>query len=256
MLLLVNSTKLMDLETPAPKRPATTDPDFSTTAGRLIKGLRKLNSTQLMELMSLSEKLAGSTRADLTRWGRTGQAQRPAILAFTGLVYQHLDARSFTAAELRFAQARLRILSGLYGLLRPLDLVEAYRLEMGCRFDPKGGGTLVGFWQETLTGALNAELKEGEAIVSVAAQEYLKALDPKKLRGPVIEPVFKEQHADGTLKNAPVYAKQARGALLRFAIRSKAKRPRDLLGFGELEWEATCEPPSAGKWLFTRPVRR
>jgi hypothetical protein len=138
-------------------------------------------------------------------------------------------------------------------VLRPFDLIEAYRLEMGQRLAVGKAKNLVEFWKKSLTTTLNEDLKEGEAIISVAAQEYMKALDFKLLKGPVISPVFKERRDDGTLKTVAVHSKKARGELVRYALTSKARRPRDLLGFGALGWEATEEPPESGLWLFVRP---
>ena len=155
----------------------------------------------------------------------------------------------------RRAQRRLCILSGLYGLLRPLDLVEAYRLEMGSDLRPPAGGNLAGFWRGRLAAALNELLRDGEAVVTVAAQEYMKAVDGAALRGPLIAPVFKEERADGSLRTITVHAKRARGALLRYALTSGARRPADLLGFAEDGWSAAEEPPTSGAWLFTRPER-
>jgi cytoplasmic iron level regulating protein YaaA (DUF328/UPF0246 family) len=203
----------------------------------------------------LSAALADRTRADLARWGDPDNPRRPAWYAFTGLVYKGLDPRTLDAAARRRARRRLRILSGLYGLLGPMDLVEAYRLEMGVRWRPPGAVDLVDFWRPRLTAALDAELGRGETVLSVASQEYLRALDLTALGGPVVTPVFKERRTDGSLNTVPVHAKTARGALLRHALLTGARRPGDLLGFDAHGWGATGEPPEQGRWLFTRPAR-
>lgn len=252
MLILLNSTKTMDLRAKTPGRLKTTEPPFLDEARRLARPLAKISLARLDDLMGVRGKLADRTRADLALWGGEGRERRPALLAFTGLVYKYLDAPSLTAAHWRRAQSSVRILSGLYGWLRPRDEVEAYRLEMGSRVKPPGARNLAEFWRDRLTAAANAELKPGEPVISLAAQEYVKALDPKKLAGPLISPVFKERLPDGSLKTAPVHAKMARGALARFALETGAKRPGDLLGFGGLGWEASVEPPESGPWLFTR----
>ena len=163
-------------------------------------------------------------------------------------------------AQWNRAQKTVRILSGLYGILRPLDEVEAYRLEMGGKIKPriaknKWAKNLTVFWRERLTTALNAELKNSEPVVNLASQEYVKALDLKLLRGPVVSPVFKERLPDGSLRIAPVHAKMARGALARYALTTGAKTPDDLLGFADLGWEAVEEPPTCGPWLFVRAHR-
>jgi len=255
MQLLLNTTKTMDLSVQAPARPAATDPVFLKEARALAHQLKGLDRADLARLMGLSDKLADETRAATTLWGRKASPALPAIFAFTGLVYKYLGAPALTAAQLRDAQQRVHILSGLYGVLRPMDLVESYRLEMGSKLAPKNAKNLVEFWKDRLTAQLNAGLKDGEPVLSVAAQEYTKAIDLKKLKGPLIPLVFKEEKPDGSLKTVAVHSKMARGALARFMLTAKAKKPADLMAFGELGWEAATEPPDEGPWLFTRPVR-
>lgn len=252
VLLLVNTTKLMNLDAPTPPRLRTTDPSFADTARGLVQALRRHDAHALGRLMDLNPELADETRLRLQRWGGTDSPVVPALYAFTGLVFKHLDAPTLDAAARRRAQRRLRILSGLYGLLRPFDRIEAYRLEMGCRFAPPGGTTLTGFWRERLTDALNSELRDEEPVLSVASQEYLKAVDAKRLRGPIVRPVFKERRAGGKLVTPVVHAKMARGALLRYALETGAQGPTDLLGFSAMGWEAAEAPPPAGEWLFVR----
>jgi len=254
MLLLLNTTKTMNMGAPLPARLKSTQPRQMDEAEFLAELVAGLSRSQLTSLMSLSEKLADETRANSALWGQANRPGIPAIYAFTGLVYKSLDAGSLDAAQRRDAQKRVRILSGLYGVLRPFDLIEAYRLEMGQKLAAGGAKNLVEFWTESLTATLNEDLKTGEPIISVAAQEYMKALDFKSLKGPVISPVFKERRDDGSLKTVAVHSKKARGELVRYALTSKARRPRDLLGFNALGWEATEEAPESGPWLFTRPA--
>ena len=253
MILLLNTTKTMDMSTPVPARLKISEPRQMAQAGKLAKLVARMNRSQLIKLMSLSEKLADETRANSALWGQADRPKIPAIYGFTGLLYKSLDAGSLDGAQRRDAQKRVRILSGLYGVLRPFDLIEAYRLEMGQKLAVGKARNLVDFWKESLTATLNEDLKAGEPIVSVAAQEYMKALDFHGLKGPVISPVFKERRDDGTLKTVAVHSKRARGELVRYALKSKARRPQDLLGFDALGWEATQEPPESGAWLFTRP---
>jgi len=255
MLILLNSTKTMDLEVDVPARLSPTEPLHLAEARKLALPLAKVSLTRVGDLMAVKGKLTAQTRADLTQWGQEGRLRKPALLAFTGLVYKYLDAPSLTVAQWKRAQKTVRILSGLYGLLRPLDEVEAYRLEMGSKVKPKGAKNLTVFWRDRLTDAVNADLKDGEPVVSVSSLEYVKAVDLDRIKGPVISPVFKERLPDGTLRTAPVHSKMARGALARFALTTNAKRPDDLLGFGEMGWEADCEPPVCGPWLFVRAYR-
>ncbi|HPF71514.1 MAG TPA: YaaA family protein [Candidatus Krumholzibacteria bacterium] len=255
MLLLVNSTKTMSLEGPLPARLAPTEPAFAVEAGHLAAALRALSAARLARAQGVTGDLADRARGELARWGAEGRPRRPAVFAFTGLVYQGLAPGGFAAPVRRRAAARLRILSGLYGVLRPFDLVEAYRLEMGSPLGPDRAANLAAWWKPRLTAALDAELADGEPVITVAAQEYMKAVDVRALKGPVISPVFKEERPDGSLKTVTVHAKKARGALLRFALVSGARRPADLLGFDEDGWAAAGPPPERGDWLFTRPER-
>ena len=255
MLILLNSTKTMDLKVDVPAGLAPTEPVHLAEARKLALPLAKVSLTRVGDLMAVKGKLAAQTRADLAQWGQEGRLRKPALLAFTGLVYKYLDALSLTMVQWKRAQETVRILSGLYGLLRPLDEVEAYRLEMGSKVKPKGAKNLTVFWRDRLTDAVNAELKDGEPVISVSSLEYVKALDLDRVRGPVISPVFKERFPNGTFRTAPVHSKMARGALARFALRTAAKSPDDLLGFGEMGWEPASEPPAEGPWLFVRAYR-
>jgi cytoplasmic iron level regulating protein YaaA (DUF328/UPF0246 family) len=255
MLILLNTTKTMDLAAEVPAGLRTLKPVFADQAAELVASLAGKRPSELGRLMGLSETLADATKADLARWGSRGNSARPALSAFTGLVYKYLDAPTLDTAGWARAQDRLRILSGLYGVLRPRDRVEAYRLEMGLKWAPGRARDMTAFWREKLTTQLNRDLKKDEPVLSVAAQEYMKALDMKVLKGPVISPVFKEVRPDGSLKTAPVHAKMARGALARYALDHRVDVPEDLMGFGELGWEAASAPPESGPWLFTRPVR-
>ncbi len=234
MLILLNSTKTMDLKVDVPGWLSPTEPIHLAEAGELAGPLAKVSLAWLGDLMAVKGKLADQTRVDLALWGKKDRLRKPAFLAFTGLVYKYLDAPSLTVAQWNRAQKTVRILSGLYGLLRPLDEVEAYRLEMGSKVKPKGAKNLAAFWRDRLTDAVNAELKDGE---------------------PVISPVFKERLPDGTFRTAPVHSKMARGALARFALMTAARTPDNLLGFGEMGWETFEEPPVSGPWLFVRNHR-
>ncbi len=255
MKVFLNTTKTMDLSAAAPIGLKLSQPHFQDTAAQLMKSVQRLSLPKLTRQMALSAKLADETKAAVVQWGQTGEPLAPALFAFTGLVYKYIDPFSWTAPQVRDAQKRIVILSGLYGLLQPLDEIAAYRLEMGSKFKPPRAPHLVSYWQKKLTTELNSRLKENEPILNLAAQEYTKALDLKALKGPLISPVFKETRPDGSLKNVSVHAKMARGSMVKYVFVSGAKKPADLLGFGELGWEATCEPPASGPWLFTRPAR-
>lgn len=233
---------------------ATTNPGFQKTAQKLAGMISKMAQPQLAELMFISDKLAAKTHAKFSMWGKAGQLKVPALFGFTGLFFKHLDAPGLNKNQLRFARKHVRILSGLYGLLEPFDLIEEYRLEMGYKLKVGNYSSLAQFWKDKLTAKLNKELASGEPIVSVASQEYMKALDIKKLDHPLIMPGFKEQRADGSFKNAVVHGKKACGAMIRYAIKNRAKSPNDLMGFSAMGWKAVQPPPENGSWLFTRPA--
>lgn len=253
--LLLNSTRTMDATVPTPKGYRTTAPAFAARASELVAGLRSLPVARYRREMALSEKLTDAALADLHRWGEPGQPATAALFAFTGLVYKYVDAAALDAAALRAAGRDLLILSGLYGLLRPADRIGNYRLEMGARWAPGRAKNLVQWWRDELTAAVNRRLKKDEPILNLAAQEYTAALDEAALKGPLISPVFKERNADGSLKTVSVHAKMARGAMVNWCLRNEVTDPAGLLAFGELGWGPESEPPAAGTWLFTRPVR-
>ena len=252
MLLLLNTSKTMNLKDFVPIDIKVTEPCELKTASLLAERIANMSRSKLMELMSLSEKLADETVSNAALWGRDGRPRIPALFGFTGMLYKSLDAVGFDAPQRRYAQERIRILSGLYGVLRPFDEIETYRLEMGYKLLMGKTKNLALFWKKRLTESLNDTLQRGEPIVSVAAQEYMKAVDITKLKGPVISPVFKEQHPGGKLKSVVVHSKRARGELVRYAVVNRTKTPRDLMGFNAHGWAATSAPPESGAWLFTR----
>jgi len=252
--VLLNTTKTMNMSALPKVKVQTRRPQFQAEAALLMQPLQKYSRARLAKEMALSPQLADETKAIIMGWGSQKEELAPALFAFTGIVYKYVDAASWTAAQVRDADRRTLILSGLYGALRPLDLIAPYRLEMGSKFKPRRFAHLVAFWRAKLTEALNDSLKEGEAIINLAAQEYVKALDSKGLKGPLISPIFKERRSDGSLKNAPVFAKMARGAMVKYIFTKGVKKPEDLLGFADLGWQASEEPPAVGPWLFTRPA--
>ena len=233
-----------------------TSPDFLDDARILAGHARQLSLTKLKSLMNLSDDLARLNRDRFAAMKTSTEAvdTRPAALAFAGDTYQGLEAASLDAESMTYAQRHLRILSGLYGLLRPMDRIEAYRLEMGSRLASRRGKTLYAFWGDRLSVALNdlAERAECRALVNCASQEYFSAVDREKLRLDVIAPQFLE-NKDGTLKVVSFFAKRARGAMARFVMENRVQHAADLAAFdlGGYAFDPGRSTPDSP--VFTRP---
>lgn len=229
MLMLISPAKTLDTTTP----PAITDytqPDFLTRSGELIAILKQKSPQEIAELMGLSDKLALLNFERYQSWTRefTPQNAKQAVLAFMGDVYEGLDAASLAPGQFDYLSQHLRILSGLYGLLRPLDLMQPYRLEMGTKLPNPRGKDLYAFWGDELTCAINA-LKPG-VVVNLTSNEYFKSVHVKKLTCPVITPVF-EDWQGGKYKIVSFYAKRARGLMVRWAALHGVTDPQQLKGF-------------------------
>jgi cytoplasmic iron level regulating protein YaaA (DUF328/UPF0246 family) len=230
-------------------------PQFIPHAARLIEALRKLTPAEIGSLMKISDPLAAQNHQRYAAWSTDFHAgnSRQAVLAFNGDVYEGLDAGSLGTGALVHLQSRVRILSGLYGLLRPLDLMQAYRLEMGTRLKTARGSTLYDYWGELITERLNQDLEQAraKALVNLASEEYFKAVRPKLLRVPVITPVF-EDGGNDRYKVISFHAKRARGLMARHAALNGSTSPEELKAFA-LEGYAFAEEASdAGRWVFRR----
>lgn len=254
MLMVVSPAKNLDYETPA-KTKQSSQPDFLEHAGILMEDLRELAPHDLSKLMSISDKLG------LLNYDRNQQWQPPfdssnakqAVLAFNGDVYTGLDAESFKADDFKFAQKHLRILSGLYGLLKPLDLMQAYRLEMGTKFANQRGKNLYEFWGDIVTEALNAQLKKtkSEVLLNLASNEYFKAVKPKQLNAEVISPAFKDLK-NGEYKIISFYAKKARGLMAAYVIKNRITDAEQLKQFDSEGYRFNEAFSSDKQWVFTR----
>ncbi len=231
MLLVISPAKSFSKETKAPDLEYT-QPQFLHQSKQLMGKLRGLSQKELAELMKLSDELAALNTARHKAWCPpfTPENALPAIFAFTGEVYRGLDARSLRPDDLHYAHHHLRILSGLYGLLRPLDLIQPYRLEMGSKLPYRQHNNLYKFWGDTLTQVINALLQQEKVLVNLASNEYFKAINPKKIAGRIITPVFKD-FSNGQYKMLMTYAKHARGEMARFIIRERLEDPGLLKGF-------------------------
>jgi cytoplasmic iron level regulating protein YaaA (DUF328/UPF0246 family) len=214
----------------------------------LVKELKTYTVSDIKSLMNLSDNLAQLNWQRFQDWNTKNVGQ--ALFMFKGDVYQGLKAENFTNIELDFAQENLRILSGLYGLLKPKDLIFPYRLEMGTKLITKTGNNLYKFWENRLHLALLSELKNEEEIINLASEEYSKALQINKFSNPVITPVFKDLK-NGELKVISFFAKRARGEMVNFIIKNKIKNSENLKSFSNLGYQFT-EGTKKGEFLFTR----
>lgn len=254
MLMVVSPAKNLDYETPA-KTKQFTESEFLDHAEVLMKDLRKLAPHELSKLMSISDKL-GTLNYDRNQdWAQpfTPENAKQAVLAFNGDVYTGLDAPSFKADDFKFAQKHLRILSGLYGLLRPLDLIQAYRLEMGTKFANQRGKNLYEFWGEAITDALNAQLKKlkADVVLNLASNEYFKSVKPKALNATIMAPAFKDLK-NGEYKMISFYAKKARGLMAAYVIKNRLTDINDIKKFDSEGYKYNKELSTDKQWVFTR----
>ncbi|MBN9430168.1 MAG: peroxide stress protein YaaA [Burkholderiales bacterium] len=254
MLIVLSPAKSLDFETP-PHTRSHSQPAFLDQASQLVARLRTMSPAQLASLMSISDPLAALNAARYAQWQPpfSPANAKQAVLAFNGDVYDGLEARSLSDRQLAWAQDHLRILSGLYGILRPLDLMQAYRLEMGTRLANKRGRNLYEFWGERLAQALAAELdaQRTPVLVNLASEEYFKSVPPASLRHRIIQPVFQEQRPGG-YKVISFAAKRARGRMARFAIEGRIADPLRLQQF---DWDGYRYEPAVSDdthWVFRR----
>lgn len=254
MLIVISPAKTLDYDT-APVTDLQSTPDFIPETKRLIEGLRELAPQDISQLMKISDKLGTLNYDRFQSWSPefTNKNSKQALLAFKGDVYEGLDAGSFKAADFKFAQKHLRILSGLYGLLRPLDLMQPYRLEMGTRFGVDGAKTLYEFWDGKITEKLNEELKaiKSQELINLASNEYFKAVQPKNLQAQVISPVFKDWK-NGQYKIISFYAKKARGMMSAFIIKNRLKNSESLKDFDWDGYQYDEKLSTANAPVFTR----
>jgi len=254
MFIVISPAKKLDMDAPAPVS-THTQPKLLPYAQQLMDGLREKDSFDIAELMKLSMKLADLNVTRYQTWQTpfTLDNAKQALWAFRGDVYQSMDADSFDEADIDFAQAHLGILSGLYGILRPLDLMQAYRLEMGTKFNNTHGKDLYAFWGDIITEQLNTalEIQGDNILINLASQEYFKSVRVAKLNAEIITPVFKE-HKNGQYKVIGIYAKRARGLMSRYIIQNHLNSPDDLRSFdvGGYNWNA--ELSDAKELVFTR----
>lgn len=254
MLIVLSPAKTLDFETPAPLRKHT-QPQLLEQARLLNQELRALDAAGLAALMSISADLAQLNVERNHHWAPPFALEnaRQALFAFRGDVYGGLDADSLSSGDLAWAQQHLRILSGLYGLLRPLDLMQAYRLEMGTKLANPGGKDLYAFWGDSLTRALNRALQaQGDRVlVNLASQEYFAAVKPRVLESEVVTPVFKD-YKNGSYKIISFFAKKARGQMASWIIRERLDDPGALQAFTEGGYRYSKSLSQGTTLVFTR----
>jgi cytoplasmic iron level regulating protein YaaA (DUF328/UPF0246 family) len=252
MLIVLSPAKSLDLESPSPTSKHSI-PDFIPQAAELIEVLRTHSPADIAELMELSDNLAMLNVTRYAHWSEDHATARQAVMSFDGDVYGGLDARSLRAKEIDYLQRHVRILSGLYGLLRPLDRMHPYRLEMGTRLKNPRGSNLYAFWGERVTEALNAQVAEtkAKALVNLASEEYFKSVKPKLLDVPVITPVF-EDWKNGKYKIISFFAKRARGLMARHAAQHAIKKPEQLKDFDVDGYAFDAAASGEHTWVFRR----
>lgn len=254
MLVVISPAKKLDYESPTRIRKHSR-PDFVAESEKLIRNLRKFSATDLKNLMGINDKIAETNRARYKSWSRDfpPENSRQAILAFMGDVYRGLDARSLNSRDLNYAQSHLRILSGLYGVLRPLDLIQPYRLEMGTQFTTSRGPDLYRFWGSRLAESLNEQAHSVRTryLVNLASIEYFDSVGGDALDLDVITPVFKER-LRGQYRVLGFIAKKSRGMMARYIIRNRIKNPEDLRAFDAGGYAFNEGMSSGGKFVFTR----
>lgn len=253
MLVVISPAKRLDW---MERDVVTTAPDYQEDAIRLVRTARNLTLGGLQSLMDISPELARLNRDRFRAFvdAPTAEITRPAALAFAGDTYQGLEAASLDQDELEWAQDHLRILSGLYGLLRPLDAIQPYRLEMGSRLKTRRGHSLYDYWRDQLSKALNAQAAalDTDVLINCASQEYFGAVAPKALKLNIVTPVFLEDKG-GDPKVVSFFAKRARGAMARFVVQNRLLEPDQLTGFDNGGYVYRPDMSAPERPVFVRP---
>ncbi|MBF7090906.1 peroxide stress protein YaaA [Flavobacterium sp. ALJ2] len=252
MKIVISPAKSLNFEKELPTSQYT-EASLLKEARQVHKVLKQKKPSELSELMHISDKLAQLNWERNQEWKTpfTPENARPAIFTFDGDVYTGLDAYTIPVEKLDVLQDKLRILSGLYGILKPLDLIQAYRLEMGTKLPIGEAKNLYEYWKETVTKKLNKELKKEELFVNLASNEYFSAVDVKALKVPVITPDFKD-YKDGKLKIISFFAKKARGMMVRYIIDTNAETIDDLKGFNYEGYHFDANLSKGNHLVFTR----
>jgi cytoplasmic iron level regulating protein YaaA (DUF328/UPF0246 family) len=252
MLTVLSPAKTLDFDTPAATRKQSA-PAFAAETEALVQLMQKKSSQELKKLMSISDNLAELNADRYASFNSNSENLKQAILAFKGDVYIGLDVDSYNERDFTFAQKSLRILSGLYGVLRPLDLIHPYRLEMGTKLRNSKGNNLYDFWDSAIGEALAEELctHRNKTLINLASNEYFNAVDESRLPGDVITPVFKD-YSRGTYRILSFFAKKARGAMATYIVQNRINKPADLKNFDVDGYQYNDGFSSDDRWVFTR----
>jgi hypothetical protein len=254
MLLVVSPAKKLDFESPVATSQFS-QPNLLKHSQLLIDDCIKLSPSDIASLMKLSDKLAGLNAARFGEWSTpfTTENARQALLSFNGDVYAGLDAQTFNDDDFEFAQQHFKILSGLYGLLKPLDLIQAYRLEMGCKLRNSRGDNLYQFWGDIITNELNQSLQENndDVLINLASTEYFKSVKTTLLNATVVTPIFKDWK-NGQYKIISFFAKKARGLMARYIIQNKLTKADDIKQFDLAGYQYEPTMSKGNDWVFTR----
>lgn len=250
MLILISPAKTLDYSAPTFKE--STQPDFQTDTHSLVRIMKKKTAKEIGELMHISDNLAelNDERFKTFQKDFTSENSKQALLAFKGDVYTKIEVDEYSKDDFQFAQKHLRILSGLYGLLKPLDLIQPYRLEMGIKLENKKGKNLYEFWDKKISKAIN-EASNGQTIINLASQEYFKSVHLKTLKSPLINIEFKE-YKNNSYKIIGFFAKHARGMMSNFAIKNRITNPEQLKTFNESGYEYSEKMSDEKNWIFVR----
>lgn len=254
MIIVISPAKSLDYESPMRTRKFT-QPEFLSESSKLISDLKKLNPEQISELMSISANLGELNYARYANWSLPFDKSnaRQAVFAFKGDVYLGLQVEQFSSADLSFAQNHLRILSGLYGVLKPLDLIQPYRLEMGTRFNIGNTSNLYEFWGNKLTSHLNdaIDVQKNKILINLASKEYFNSIKPRELDAKIVTPIFKD-YSNGSYKIISFFAKKARGAMSAYIIKNRVKTASALTAFNDGGYQYSVNDSTADKPVFLR----
>ncbi len=252
MLILLSPAKTLDFDSPS-ITDLVSEPEFTAESEKLIKKLSTMSAGAISELMRISPTLAelSFNRYQALYRHPADVLSKQAITVFIGEVFRALEASNMNDADFEFAQKHLRILSGLYGVLKPLDLIQPHRLEMGTKLQIEKNKNLYEFWGDKITEKLNEVISKDDIIINLASDEYFKSINPKLLKGKVIAPVFKDMHK-GNYKVIVMYAKNARGSMSNYIIKNRITNPEDLKSFDSNGYKYKSELSNEENWVFVR----